>query len=163
NDTFKYKEFDLSFQFGGQVGGEIYNAHARRSIFDHEGRNYFALLENRWRSEEEPGDGYHYKLTVDLFGMQKQPSDYWLVSATYVRLRDLTFGYTIPDDLAEKIGISSARLYFNGVNLANWQEAKTIPDPENTHGENSDPAVAGIQWSAYPTPSIYSFGLNVKF
>lgn len=163
NNDFSYGDFDFSFQFGGQVGGEIYDAHARRSIFNHEGRNYFAALEDRWRSEEQPGDGYHYKLSVDLYGMQKQPSDYWLVSATYARLRSVTLGYTFPGKYAGKIGISSARVYFNGLNLLNWQEAETIPDPENTHGDNSDTAVAGIQWSAYPTARTFSLGINLTF
>lgn len=163
NNNLSFKNFDLSFQFGGQVGGEIYNAHARRSIFDHEGRNYFAILENRWRSEQEPGDGYHYKLNVDLDGMEKQPSDYWLASATYARLRNLTFGYNLSEDFSQKIGVAGARVFFNGVNLLNWQEAETIPDPENTHGDNADAAVAGVQWSSYPTAKTFSLGIHVNF
>lgn len=153
---FIYPEFE-------ERGGEIYNAHARRSIFNHEGRNYFALLENRWRSEEEPGDGYHYKLSVDIDGMEKQPSDYWLVSATYARLRDVTLGYTLPVEYAQRIGISSARIYFNGVNLLNWQEAETIGDSENTTGSNSDAAVSGVQFNSYPTAKTFSIGLNINF
>ena len=163
NNDFQYKNIDFSFQVGGQVGGEIYNAHARRSIFNHEGRNYFELLENRWRSEEEPGDGYHYKLSVDIGGMEKQPSDYWLVSATYFRLRDVTLGYTLPTNYAQSIGVSSTRIYFNGVNLFNWQKAKTIGDPENTSGSNADAAVSGVQFNSYPTATTFSLGINVNF
>jgi len=163
NNTFQYKGFDFSFQLDGSVGGEIFNGSGRRSLFNHGGRNYFALLENRWRSEEDPGDGYHYKLSVDIDGMEKKPSDYWLVSATYTRLRDVTFGYTLTENFAERIGVSSARIYFNGVNLLHWQEAETISDPENTTGSNSDAAVSGVQFDAYPTATTYSLGLNVKF
>ena len=162
-NSFKYKNLDLSFQLGGNVGGDVYNVQLRRSIFNHEGRNYFSVLNNRWRSEEEPGDGYHYKLSVDLNGMQKQPSDYWLVSGTYVRLRNLTFGYGLPDKLAQNLGISNARIFFNGTNLLNWQKAKTIADPENTTGDNNDAAVAGIQFNSYPTARTFSLGVNVKF
>lgn len=163
NNSFQFKSFDFNFLLGGRVGGEIYNAQLRRSIFNHEGRNYFATLENRWRSEEEPGDGYHYKLDVDLTGMEKQPSDYWLVSGTYARLRNLTVGYTLPTKYSEKAGISNARIFFNGTNLLNWQEAETIADPENITGSNNDAAVAGVQFNSYPTAKAFSFGLNVKF
>src|SRR5690606_30908254 len=121
------------------------------------------ILENRWRSEQNPGDGYHYKLSVDIDGMEKQPSDYWLVSATYARLRNLTLGYNFPDNLSQRFGVNSTRIFFNGTNLLHWQEAETIPDPENTHGDNTDAAVSGIQWSAYPTAKIFSIGLNVNF
>lgn len=163
NNEFRFKDIDFSFRFGGQVGGEIYNAHARRSIFNHEGRNYFEILENRWRSEGNPGDGYHYKLSVDIDGLEKQPSDYWLVSATYARLRDVTLGYTLPKGYAESIGISNARIFFNGSNLLNWQKSKTIGDPENTTGSNDDAAVSGVQFNSYPTATIFSLGLNVNF
>lgn len=163
NNSFSYGNFDLNFAIGGSVGGEIYNAQLRRSIFNHEGRNYVSVLEDRWRSEEEPGDGYHYKLNVDLTGMEKQPSDYWLVSGTYARLRNLTLGYTIPTGYTDSIGIKSARIFFNGTNLLNWQEAETIADPENTTGDNNDAAVAGVQFNSYPTAKTISFGVNVKF
>jgi hypothetical protein len=162
-NNFRYKDFDFSFQFHGSVGGLIYNGQMRRSIFNHEGRNYFAILENRWRSEQEPGDGYHYKLSVDLNGLEKQPSNYWLVSATYARLRDVTLGYTLADKYAQKVGITSARIYFNGVNLLSFQGAKSVSDPENTTGSTTDPAVAGVQFNPYPTARTYSLGLSIQF
>lgn len=162
-NNFQYRNFDFSFQFDGSVGGVIYNAQMRRSIFNHEGRNYFAILENRWRSEEEPGDGYHYKLSVDINGLEKQPSSYWLVGATYTRLRDVTFGYTMPRKHADRLGITSSRLYFNGTNLLSFQKAKSVTDPENTTGSTTDPAVAGVQFNPYPSSRVYSLGLNIQF
>jgi TonB-linked SusC/RagA family outer membrane protein len=162
-NNFSYNNFDFSFQLHGSVGGQIYSAQLRRSIFNHEGRNYFAVLENRWRSEEEPGDGYHYKLSVDLNGFEKQPSSYWLVGATYARLRDVTLGYTLPGTFAERVGISKARVYFNGVNLLNYQAGKSVSDPENTSGSTTDPAVVGVQHNPYPTARIYTLGLNIHF
>lgn len=162
-NNFQYKNFDFSFQFDGSVGGVIYNAQMRRSIFNHEGRNYFAVLENRWRSEEEPGDGYHYKLSVDINGLEKQPSSYWLVGATYTRLRDVTLGYTLPEKYAQRIGIAGSRIYFNGINLLSFQEGKSVTDPENTTGATTDPAVAGVQFNPYPSSRIYSLGLNIQF
>ena len=148
---------------GGQVGGEIYNASRRQSMFVHGGRNYFAVLENRWRSVEDPGDGYHYRLNVDIDGFEKRPSDYWLVSATYARLRNVTLGYTLDQKYVQRIGISSARVFFNGVNLLHWQEADTVSDVENTTGSNTDPAVAGVQFDSYPTARTFSFGFNINF
>src|SRR5690625_2124916 len=50
-----YRNFDLNIQIDGSVGGKIFNYHRFRSIFNHEGRNYFAAMTNRWRSEEDPG------------------------------------------------------------------------------------------------------------
>lgn len=162
-NSFRFRNFDLSFQFHGSVGGQIYNAQLRRSIFNHEGRNYFAVLENRWRSEEDPGDGYHYKLSVDIGGLEKQASSYWLVSATYARLRDVTLGYTLPSEYTGRLGISAARIYFNGQNLLAFQDGKSVSDPENITGDVTDPAVRGVQFNPYPTARTFSLGLNVTF
>lgn len=162
-NTFQYKSFDLSIQFDGHVGGQIYNAQTRRSIFNHEGRNYFAMLsENAWRSEEKPGDGYHYKLSVDIDGLEKQPSSYWLTDAGYTRLRNVTLGYNLPSKYTQKFGLTSLRIFFNGVNLLDWREGELISDPENSQSVN-DPAQMASQHNPYPTARIYSFGFNVNF
>ena len=92
--SFRYKNFDFSFMFHGSVGGDVYDAVRRRSLFYHEGRNYLGELNNRWRSVAEPKYGYHYKLSVDIDGLEKTASSYWLTDGTYTRLKDVTLGYT---------------------------------------------------------------------
>src|SRR5690606_19974253 len=101
-NNFQYKNFDFSFMFHGSVGGDFYFADNRRSLFYHEGRNYLSEVNNRWRSEEQPGDGYHYKLSVDLHGLEKEASSYWISKGTYSRLKDITLGYTLPPAFAER-------------------------------------------------------------
>jgi TonB-linked SusC/RagA family outer membrane protein len=163
-NTFSYGNFHLSFLLQGSVGGEIYNDDAHRSMLYHEGRNYLGKLRDRWRSEENPGDGYHYKLTVNIDGFEKTPSSYWLDDATYFRLKDVTVGYDIPNSYTSKIGINNARLFFNGVNLFTISDAP-VYDPENfvRHSGFSDPVNRGVSGASYPSAKIYSFGINVEF
>ncbi|QGY48066.1 SusC/RagA family TonB-linked outer membrane protein [Maribellus comscasis] len=163
-NSFSYENFDLSFLIQGSVGGEIYNDDAHRSMLYHEGRNYLGELTNRWRSEEDPGDGYHYKLTVNIDGYEKTASSYWLDDATYVRLKDLTIGYNLPKKISSSIGLSNARVFFNGVNLFTIADAP-VYDPENfvRHSGFSDPVNRGVGGSSYPSAKIYSFGVNVEF
>ncbi|MEX2568071.1 MAG: TonB-dependent receptor, partial [Cyclobacteriaceae bacterium] len=161
-NNFKFKNFDLSFLFHGSVGGDFYFADNRRSLFYHEGRNYLAEVNNRWRSPEEPGDGHHYKLSVDLHGLEKLASSYWLTDGTYTRLKDLTFGYTLSEEYTTRLGLSGLRIFFNGTNLLTIQSTTAI-DPENSSGSITDPSTMGVQHSPYPTAKTYSFGLNVKF
>ena len=143
-------------------GGEVYDAVSRRSLFYHEGRNYLSKIKDRWRSEENPGDGYHYKLSVDIDGLEKIASSYWLTDGSYTRLRDVTFGYTLPENIAERIGMAGVRVYFNGSNLMSFQKTTAV-DPENSSGSITDSATIGVQFSPYPTAKSYSLGLNVKF
>jgi TonB-linked SusC/RagA family outer membrane protein len=161
-NNFRFKNFDFSFMFHGSVGGDFYFADNRRSLFYHEGRNYLKELNNRWRSEEEPGDGHYYKLSVDIDGLEKEASSYWITDGTYSRLKDVTLGYTLPEQLTQRLNIGSARVYFNGVNLFTIQSTSAI-DPENSSGSITDPATIGVQHSPYPTAKVYSLGLNAKF
>lgn len=62
----------------------------------HEGRNFLKEVTNRWRSEENPGDGEHYRLSVDLGEYEKRGSSLWIDRTSYIRLKSLTFGYTLP-------------------------------------------------------------------
>src|SRR5690606_29046371 len=130
--------------------------------FNHEGRNYLSQVNNRWRSAEEPGDGYHYKLSVDFHGLEREASSYWITDMTYTRLKDITLGYTFSQPNVEKIGISSLRVFFNCTNLFTIQNTSAI-DPENSSGSITDPSTLGVQHSPYPTAKSYALGINVKF
>lgn len=161
-NNFSYKGFDLSFLFQGVQGNEIFDNNIHRSMLYHEGRNYYKEVVNRWRSEEEPGDGYHYKLTVDLDGLEKTASSYWIVDGSYFRLKSLTLGYTFSPDLLEKVHMGSFRVYFNGLNMFTKKNAP-IFDPENFNGGAAQAWRRGVTHSPYPTAKIYSLGVNVSF
>ncbi|MDR2860130.1 MAG: TonB-dependent receptor [Mediterranea sp.] len=159
-NSFSYKDFDLSFLFQGVQGGEMLDENIHRSLLYHEGRNYYSEVTNRWRSEEEPGDGYHYKLTVDLDGYEKTPSSYWLRDKTYIRLKNLTLGYTVPSSITNKLHISSLRLYLNGTNLFTYKKSP-VYDPENFNGSAGDVTKRGVSMNPYPSAKVFSFGFNI--
>ncbi|MFT3947465.1 MAG: TonB-dependent receptor [Agriterribacter sp.] len=159
-NNFSFKGFDLSILFQGVQGGELMDENAHRSMLYHEGRNYAKVLVNRWRSEAEPGDGYHYKLKVDLDGYEKTPSSYWLNDASYFRLKSLTLGYTVPSYLLSKIRISSARVYINATNLFTHKNTLVI-DPEAFAGDVSDVTRRGVNGNSYPAAKVISLGINL--
>lgn len=155
-----WKGFDLSFVFQGIQGSEIMDDNVHRSLLYHEGRNYLKSLTNRWRSEEEPGDGYHYKIKVDENGYEKTPSSYWIFDGSYFRLKDITLGYTFPAASISRLGLSKLRVYFNGANLYTHKNAPVF-DPEGFSGEVDDASRRGISSNTYPTARIYSLGLSI--
>ena len=164
-NSFSYGNFDLSFMILGVVGGTIYDDDAHRSMLYHEGRNYLAEINNRWRSEADPGDGYHYKLSTKIDGYEKTVSSYWLEDGTYYRLKDVTIGYSLPKIISSKIGISNARIFFNGANLLTISNSRAF-DPENFKNTSASNALYfGVGGGAgiYPSAKIYSFGINVEF
>jgi TonB-linked SusC/RagA family outer membrane protein len=168
NNQFRYKNFDFSFLWQGLIGNDVYDAQFRRSMIGNQGgRNYLNMKNDRWRSEADPGDGYHFKLTTEVKGHDVQPSTYWIVDGTYFRLKDVSLGYTLPKDITKKMGIGNARIYFNGINMLTIQKSHLI-DAENfgDGAGTTTPTNAfarGVSHNPYPTAKVYSFGINVEF
>lgn len=159
-NTFTYGNFDFSFLINGLEGMDIYDVTTRRSARYHEGRNYFGKVTQRWRSEQDPGDGYVHRLTTTLDQMVQTASSYWLQDGSYIRLRSVTLGYSLPERLIKNMRISKIRVYFNATNPLMITDA-IVNDPENFDGS----ATTMIRQShdPYPTTKTFTFGLNVTF
>lgn len=81
-------------------------------------------------------------------------STFWLKDASYLRLKNLEVGYTIPSELTKKMHVENARIYFSGVNL--WTKTDVDDyDPEKLTGDDRN--------RDYPQSKVYSLGLNVTF
>ncbi len=153
-----YKGFDFSALVVSVVGGEKVNLMRRRSMWWHGGRNFLAIMEDAWTPENP--DAYHYKLSTDLTAMNNQASSYWLEDATYVKIKDITLGYTLPASLASRIGLSTIRVYLNANNVYSFDKFIGY-DPEQ--GGSGNHIMRGFTHSEYAVPRVYTAGLNVTF
>jgi TonB-linked SusC/RagA family outer membrane protein len=97
------------------------------------------------------------------------PQTGYLLDGSYIRLKNLTIGYTLPASLTERARVGRVRIYVSGENIATWSELKEFYDPEaiTQTSVKLDPSVsAGRQVGsgyAYPFMKSYSFGINVTF
>ncbi len=82
-------------------------------------------------------------------------SDFWVQNASYLRLKNLQFGYTVPSTWAQKLGLSNCRLYVTGQNLLTFTDLVAGYDPEVYSGASQSGRV-------YPVARVFSFGLNVN-
>ena len=83
------------------------------------------------------------------------PNTGYMLNAAYLRLKTLTIGYSIPQNLVSRVGIQSLRVYLSGENLAEWSELTSYFDPE---------AVTDSEFGyRYPFQRRYSIGLMVSF
>ncbi|MFD0990783.1 SusC/RagA family TonB-linked outer membrane protein [Mariniflexile jejuense] len=160
-NTFEYKGFDLSFSFQGVQGIEMYQGdtgynEARRQV-----TNY---TKNRWVSPSNPGDGKTPYETNG--GIHWVLTDYGIDDASYVALRDLTFGYTLDDKWVKQIGLKQLRMYFTGQNLL-YITAKDFrglnPESRRSGGTYSNTLVTGYDRGGYPIPRTLVLGFDVKF
>ena len=157
-----WKNFDISCFFQGAFGHKIYMQVAH----DIEGfyrafnvtQNYF---DNHWTgpgtSNTQPRASWKAKFN------NARVSTRFLHDASYMRLKNLQIGYTIPK--TEKIGISRLRVYFAATNLFTITKYPGM-DPEMTVSANSaseGDRAAGIDWGTYPIARSFTFGINLTF
>jgi len=180
-NTVSYKGFELSFLFQGSFGGEIANNNVRYLGTWDNGRNFYASMFNYWRSEADPGDGKHFKPTVNYLGLQKQFSSYWVEDASFVRLRNVRVSYALPPSLIKKLKVKDVRVYVNAENVHLFSKY-TGYDPENTtygttsysssmetsgsYSSGNAPvpgAFQGVDYGSYPLPRVITVGIKADF
>ncbi len=147
-NTFVYKDFSLSANIGFVQGVYMYNSD--RQLFDSDG-NYPTFnqmnLDDDWSRWEKPGDdATHPKAVLGGNRDANRPSTRFLEDASFVRLRNVTFGWNIPQSILQNV-TSSARLYLSADNVFTLSEWSGM-----------DPETAGL----YPLTQRYMVGLQIE-
>ena len=159
-NNFTYKSFDLSFMFQGVQGGQLVNGDANYNETKRYNKNY---NKDRWLSPLFPGDG---KTPYSTVGFNWMLTDYVVEDASYVALREVIVGYTLPDKLAKLAHVSSLRAYFSAQNLY-FHTAGGYrginPEARFTTGPYSTPSVDGYQRGSFPMPKTILFGIDINF
>lgn len=121
------------------------------------GANTLTAFMNRWHHEDiydtsTPWIPGKYPSTYASGKQNNQKvSTFWLQDASYLRLKELQIGYTLPKAWLQHIGLESVRVFFSGYNLLTFTGMELL-DPESTGGKGR----------YYPQQKIISFGLNIK-
>ena len=151
NLTAGYKGFDVSVFLQGVGNRDVYLQGDVARAFDNAGKIQEWHLDY-W--SEDNLDASYPRLVSTTNHNNYAVSDFWVWSASYLRLRNLTFGYTFPDVMMENIFVNNLRLYFSGQNLFTIDNLPEGWDPEIPNG------TAG---AIYPITSIYTLGVDVTF
>lgn len=159
-NNFRYKDFDLSFLFQGVQGVTVYNGDC---FYNETVRYNKAYTENHWVSAQQPGDGMtpYWKNGYDIM-----LTDYPLEDGSYVCLRNVTLGYSLPKKLLQRIRLSGLRVYATGNNLAYfWTNGYRGVNPESrfTSGNYSSAMISGYQRGGFPLTSTVSVGFDLNF
>jgi TonB-linked SusC/RagA family outer membrane protein len=144
-----YKNFDISVLFAGQAQVQQYVLTESGTT----GNFYSTWADNRWSPTNPNGS---YPRVEESSGSSnnggRYRNDFWLQDASFVRLKNVQVGFTLPTDITEKYGIANFRLYLSAFNLFTITKFKDF-DPE-TNSENGQ---------FYPQQKIVNFGFNVQF
>lgn len=159
-----YKGFDLSLLVGSAWGNKLYNGN--RYFFEgmSSGTNMLASAEDAWTPTHTNTD-IPRAILQDPNGNSRE-SDRFLENGSFVRLRQLQIGYTLPAALMKKILIDKLRFYVSGENLFTITGYSGI-DPEfsrkSTSDPNSEALNAGIDNMVYPFTRSFVFGMQLTF
>lgn len=153
NANFVYKKFDLSFLLQGIGKVDVNNEVKRFTDFwsaVESSSNKGQRLLDAWSPENTSSSIPAPVLTDNNF--EARFSTYFIENGTYLKLRNLQIGYTIDENTLNRIHLKSCRVYVGGDNLGLLMKSKTYTglDPES-------PAYA------YPNPTVFTVGINVKF
>ena len=141
-----YKNFDLSLFFQGVSGINRYNWETTTDIRG----NLTDRFLDRWSPTNVNGS----MPALRSGSMNDEYSSFWLEDASYLRLKNVEFGYTFRQSGLSKVGINNIRVYFSGGNLLTFTHLKNW-DPEKFSSDSRN--------DTHPSARTYSFGLNVNF
>ena len=152
NIGLNYKGFDLSMFWQGVCGQDVYNNQKAQTDFwaiTDAGQNKGSRLLDAWNTNNTGSD--IPRLSTRNSADEGRMSSYYVENGSYIKLRSLQLGYTLPKEVASKLLMTSARVYVSGQNLLTVKsQSLTCPDPENPN------------WN-YPIATSVSFGLQLSF
>ena len=160
-NTMKYKGIDFSFTFQGETGASIYNEAGRfqetsGDFFD----NQLVSQLGRWQN---PGDITNVPQARLFGGNGTGPSTRYLQESDFIRLRNITLGYSLPESVLEKLKMNRVRIYTTGFNLLTITGYNGY-DPESTADVNGNSNIgAGVDFYSAPAARTITIGLNIDF
>ncbi|MDT3401906.1 SusC/RagA family TonB-linked outer membrane protein [Mucilaginibacter terrae] len=152
NIGLSYESWDLSADFYGNWGNKIYNGRKafRANGNDNVEANY---VNNRW-TPSNPSN-----VDPRVIAQNLPASTYFIESGSFLRLNNLTLGYTLPADLLKRIKINKIRVFAASQNLFTAKRYNGFTPELFT----SDILASGVDLNGYPTTRTFTFGLNVEF
>ena len=163
-NSFRWKNVDFSFMWYGSFGSKIYNY-----MFVESGtlRTGVGLMEDVVAGHvwEKPGDQAKYpRWSYEKAGDNRKGSDFFIFNNDYLRLRNVTLGYTLPKKFLKKVNMSNVRFYVSGDNLATLGTAARMhTDPEtgilgNNYNGNTDTDNGNMS-----SRRVYMGGVQISF
>lgn len=156
-----FKGFDLSAFFQGQAQVSFFIDASRTSPFIQSPDPAYAsgntqllkaFADDHWSEDNQNLYAQYPRLGVNGNQIEnnRQNSTWWMRDGSFMRLKSVEFGYTLPTRIAKKLKMNKCRIYFNGLNLYTWSPFK-LWDPE-----------IGGNGFAYPIQKVFNIGLNVN-
>lgn len=152
NAELTYKNFDFSCNIQGQTGNKILNG---KEIVRPDQYNFEKHVLDAWTGEGTSNT----EPKASWGGYNFVPSDRFIQDGSFIRLRNIILGYTLPSKISTKLKIDQLRVYIKGDNLFTLSKfTGYTPEIASNSAVNN-----AIDMGTYPIPAVYSFGINLTF
>lgn len=176
-NTFSYKGFDLNIFLSGSYGNDVIN-YNRRFLEDVRANNNLLtssanyaqigvidpnLPNNDYRNlyVTNAAETHLPRLSASSTNANNRMSDLYVEDGSYIRLQNISLSYTLPKNLVSKLKLQNIKVYINLQNVYTWTKYDGF-DPE-VGAMYGDALMTGLDYGRYPSPRIYTFGLNISF
>ena len=156
NNNFAFYGFDVNVFFQGATGGDIYNFNLLEAASG--GGNATTEALNVWTPSNTDTNVPSAKVRA------KRISSRFIYDGTYVRMKNLSLGYTLPATTLEKMGIENLRFYISGQNLLTVTDYPADPEVSyQAEGSQDSNTNLGFDYGNYPNIKSVTVGLNFRF
>lgn len=175
-NTFSWKGFDLSIFFNGSYGNDILNLTGRELSDVRVNSNLLKECAGYAKvgviDPNLPADDFRNlyvtnpssrlpRLSASTTNANNRISDRYVEDGSYIRLQNISLSYTLPRSLVSKLKLQNVKVYMNLQNVYTWTNYSGY-DPE-VGSMYGDALMTGVDYGRYPSPRIYTFGLNISF
>ncbi|RZT95482.1 TonB-linked SusC/RagA family outer membrane protein [Ancylomarina subtilis] len=157
NFNASYKGFDFSMMFYGVQGNELYNGNRYYLENMSAGQNFLASSLNAW-TETNKNTNIPRAVLGDA-NLNTRESNRYLEDGSFLRLKNIELGYTLPKSMINRLGVNKCRIYFNAQNVFTITDYSGI-DPEVGR---SNVLNTGIDRSLYPINKSFFAGIQLSF
>jgi len=158
-----YRDFDFGVFVQSVQGVDIWNAKRLQFILDGSGGNKIDAVKDAWTPSNT--DTEIPRLTVRDQANNRRSSDFYLEDGSYIRIKSIQLGYSLPDAMVNSLKMSSARIYISGQNIFTITNY-TGYDPEIGRGgifSNTSIFNGGVDRTAYPQAKTWFAGIQLSF
>ncbi|MDO6738631.1 TonB-dependent receptor [Wenyingzhuangia sp. 2_MG-2023] len=160
NIDMNYKQFDFTAFFQGSQGNKIFNA-SNYYLEGDLGTNFKSSMMDRWTGEGTSNSVP--RVTFDNNGVNTQQSSRYVKDGSYLRLKNIQIGYSLPDSLLDKILMNKVRIYVAAQNLLTFTKYDGLDPEVGVDQTFNNPLDMGVDRGRYPSTRTISLGLDINF
>ncbi len=160
NNDFKWRGFDMNIFFQASQGNDMFSYTLMELDLLAGLNNATTVALDRWTPSNTNTD-----VPKATTGRTRRASTRFIYDGSFIRLKNLSIGYSLPTSLIERIGIQKLRVYVSGQNLLTFTDYPGY-DPEvnyRSSGSTNGNRNLGLDYASYPNAKSFTFGLNVSF